>query len=58
MKKKSVVHRISYYTRKVAEKGSIHPAKKQPRAYTYRQERLKLYKKLMHEAIKAEGYRV
>lgn len=55
--KRDVAHRISYYLKKVAEKGSVHPAKKQPRSYTFRSERLMIYKKLMHEAIEAEGYR-
>ncbi len=55
---KPVTHRIAYYLKKVAEKGAVHPAKKQPRSYTYRHERLMAYKKLMHEAITAEGYRI
>lgn len=54
--KKDVIHRISYYLKKVAERTSIHPAKKPPRSHTYRHERLMLYKKLMHEEIKAAGY--
>jgi hypothetical protein len=53
--KKGVAHRIAYYTRKVAEKFSIHPAKKPPRSYTYRHERLMAYKKMMHEQIKARS---
>lgn len=54
--KKDLTHRIAYYLKKVAEKGSVHPAKKQPRSYKYRSERLMLYKKLMHQQIKAAGY--
>jgi hypothetical protein len=54
---KQLVDRIAYYTRKIAEKGSIHPSKKQPRAYTYRNERLMVYKKLMHQLIEKEGFR-
>lgn len=53
---KSLTSRISFYTRKVAEKGSVHPSKKQPRNFKYRSERLKLYKRLMHEIIRKEGY--
>lgn len=53
---KPVVERIAYYTRKVAEKGSIHPSKAFPPSYKYRNDRLKLYKRLMHEQIKKEGY--
>lgn len=49
--KKDITHRIAFYLKKVAEKGSIHPAKKLPRAYTYRHQRLMLYKKLMHQLI-------
>jgi hypothetical protein len=56
MNNKNVTHRIAYYLKKVAEKGSIHPAKKQPTRYKYRNERLALYKKLMHEKIKEAGY--
>lgn len=56
MVKKNVTHRITYYLKKVAEKSSVHPAKKQPSSYTFRNERLKLYKRLMHEEIKAAGY--
>lgn len=49
--KKGIEHRIAYYTRKVAERWSIHPAKKQPRSFKFRNERLAIYKKLMHEQI-------
>jgi hypothetical protein len=52
---KDVVERIVYYTRKVAEKSSVHPAKKQPRAYTYRHQRLLKYKALMHEQIESNS---
>ncbi|GIP64545.1 hypothetical protein J32TS6_31000 [Virgibacillus pantothenticus] len=40
--------RIAYYTKKVADFGSIHPSK---RRNPYRHERLLLYKKLLHEKI-------
>jgi hypothetical protein len=56
MMKKDVTHRIAFYLKKVAEKGSIHPAKKPPNRFKYRNERLVLYKKLMHERIKEAGY--
>lgn len=49
--KKDVTLRITYYLRKVAERGSIHPSKKLPVKYTYRHDRLMLYKKLMHQQI-------
>jgi hypothetical protein len=51
---KTAINRITYYTRKVAEKGSVHPANKQPRSYTYRNERLLAYKSAMHEIIARE----
>lgn len=54
--KKGLSHRIAYYTRKVAESCSVHPSKKQPTSFKYRGERLKLYKKIMHDQIKAAGY--
>lgn len=50
-----VSSRIAYYTRKVAERGSHHPAQKLPAKYTYRNYRLMLYKRLMHEQIWAAG---
>jgi hypothetical protein len=53
---KNVTHRIAYYTKKVAQKVSIHPAKMQPRSYTYRNKRLLQYKKLMHDEIAKTGY--
>lgn len=56
MAQKSVADRIAYFLRKVAERTSVHPAKKQPRSFRYRSERLKLYKKLMHEQIEEAGY--
>jgi hypothetical protein len=49
--KKDITHRIAYYTSKVAQYGSIHPAKKRPAAHTYRQRRLMAYKKIMFEQI-------
>ncbi|MDM8098700.1 hypothetical protein [Oceanobacillus oncorhynchi] len=45
--------RISYYTKKVAQFGAIHPSK---RRNPYRHDRLMLYKKLMHEQIEKEGW--
>jgi hypothetical protein len=51
MIRKDITHRIAYFTCKVAEKGSVHPSRKQPRSYKYRNERLLLYKKLLHERI-------
>jgi len=56
--RKNVTHRIAYYTRKVAERGSIHPSRKQPRSFRYRYERLALYKKLMNEEIIKAGYKI
>jgi len=49
--KKDVTHRIAYYLRKVREITDIHPSKKLHAKYTYRHDRLMLYKKLMHEQI-------
>lgn len=46
--------RITYYTKKVAQFGAIHPSKPQPRAFKYRHQRLMNYKKRMHELIKEE----
>ncbi|MEF7566089.1 hypothetical protein V4V35_24155 [Bacillus infantis] len=48
---KDITDRIAYYTRKVAERGSHHPSKKLPRAYTFRSQRLMAYKKLMDQLI-------
>jgi hypothetical protein len=48
---KQIDHRIAYYLRKVAEKGAIHPARKPPRAHTYRHQRLLAYKAEMHRRI-------
>lgn len=55
MEKKSP-KRIAYYLGKVSERASHHPAKVLPSKYTYRHERLMLYKSLMHELFKKEGY--
>jgi hypothetical protein len=49
--KKDITHRIAYYTRKVAERGSHPRSKKQPRSYTFRSQRLMAYKRLMHLLI-------
>ncbi|WBL16394.1 hypothetical protein [Sutcliffiella sp. NC1] len=54
---KEVTHRIAYYLKKVAERISIHPAKRQPRAYKYRNQRLKVYKALRLQQIEKEGYK-
>lgn len=48
---KPIQERISYYTRKVAERSSLHPSKPLPRAYRYRNERLLSYNHLMHQII-------
>jgi predicted transcriptional regulator len=53
---KHITHRIAYYLRKVAEKGSIHPSRKQPVRFKYRNERLMVYKKRMHELIEANKH--
>ncbi|MGD6871197.1 hypothetical protein ACQCU1_03250 [Sutcliffiella horikoshii] len=50
--KKEISQRIEYYTRKVAQRVTVHPVKKQPRSFKYRNYRLMLYKKLMHEEIR------
>jgi len=56
--KKSLAFRVSYYVKKVAERGAIHPAKKLPRSYKYRYQRLALYKKLLQREIIAAGYEI
>lgn len=53
--RKDVTHRIAFYTRKVAEKFSVHPAKALPRNYKYRSERLMVYKQRMHKLIAEKG---
>jgi hypothetical protein len=55
---KDITHRIFFYTKKVAERMSIYPSKALPAAYTYRSQRLSLYKKLMDERIALMGWRV
>lgn len=55
--KKDIASRISYYLKKVAERGSIHPSKAYPASQKYRGERLKLYKQLMHAEIEELGYK-
>lgn len=55
--KKGITHRIAFYTRKVAELGSIHPSKVQPRSFKYRHQRLMQYKDRMHELINEEQAR-
>jgi hypothetical protein len=54
--KKELVHRIAYYTRKVAEKSSTNLVEKHPRWYTCRHQRLMTYKRLMHNQINKAGY--
>jgi hypothetical protein len=51
VKKKTIVNRVAYFTRKVKEKVSVHPAKVQPRAFKYRNQRLTLYKSLLDKEI-------
>lgn len=57
MMQKDITHRIAYYTRKVAEKFSIHPSKSLPRSYKYRNQRLITYKARMHQLIAEQGYK-
>jgi hypothetical protein len=52
--KKDVTQRLAYYTRKVAERVSFHPAKKLPLKFTYRNERLIVYKRLLRDLIQSE----
>jgi hypothetical protein len=54
--KKDITHRIAFYTGKVAQYGAVHPSKARPAAHKYRQERLRAYKKRMHELIVEGGY--
>ncbi|MGR6115748.1 hypothetical protein ACTHHL_04040 [Aeribacillus composti] len=49
---KNVKH-IAYYTRKVAEQGAIHPAKRDERWF-HRHKRLLNYKKALHARISKE----
>lgn len=49
---KPIIERISYYTRKVAERGSLHPSKPLPNNYKYRAERLMKYKNTLNELIR------
>lgn len=51
---KGIGQRIAYYTKKVAERVSHHPAKPLPAAYTYRAQRLKLYKSLLRQRIETD----
>jgi hypothetical protein len=53
---KELIDRISYYTRKVAEKSSVSLAENHPKWFTYRNQRLMAYKRLMHNQIKQAGY--
>jgi hypothetical protein len=52
-----IVHRIHYYTRKVAERSSINRSEKLPRWSTSRHQRLMKYKKLLHDQINKSGFR-
>lgn len=51
---KDVIHRIAFYTGKLTQYWSVHPAKKRPAAHTFRLERLKVYQKLMHRQIESK----
>jgi hypothetical protein len=53
---KTLDQRIAYFTRKVAERLSHHPAKALPAKFKYRNYRLMLYKRLMNQQIKPSGY--
>lgn len=48
--------KIAYYLEKLTQYGSVHLAKKQPRSFTYRKQRLACYKRLMHELFVKEGF--
>ncbi len=52
---KTIEARISYYVRKVAQRGAVNRAEKLPRKYTYRNERLQCYKRIMHRYIEEGG---
>jgi len=52
--KKDITHRIAYYLKKVNERMSHHPAKLLPAKFTHRNERLMLYKTLMHRQIESK----
>ncbi|MDQ0254896.1 hypothetical protein J2S74_002278 [Evansella vedderi] len=51
MANKTVAHRIAFYTGKLADYVSVHPAKARPRRHKYRQQRLKQYKIALHILI-------
>jgi hypothetical protein len=51
---KELNHRISYYTRKVAEKASVNLAEKHPRWSIYRNQKLLAYKKLCTIKLKEQ----
>jgi hypothetical protein len=53
---KTIDQCIAYYTRKVKERVLHHPAKALPVAYTYRNYRLMLYKRLLDQRIQDTGY--
>lgn len=48
---KTIVERIAYYTRKVAQAGAIHPSR---RRNPYRHARLMSYKTEMHRRINTD----
>lgn len=52
---KSTAQLIAYYTRKVAQYGSVHPSKARPRANKFRYARLMAYKTAMHKRITSEN---
>ncbi|QOY37079.1 hypothetical protein AWH56_005405 [Anaerobacillus isosaccharinicus] len=55
---KTASDRVSYYVKKVAQLGVVHPAKKKPRSHTYRQQRLMQYKAAMHKQIDAHHNKI
>lgn len=50
-------HRIAFYTKKVADYGSVHPSKARPARHRYRRDRLVIYKALLHQQIEEAGYK-
>ncbi|CEG29600.1 hypothetical protein [Bacillus sp. B-jedd] len=55
--KKVLDRRIAFYTRKVADYGSIHPSKVRPARHKHRHSRLMCYKALLFNQIEEAGYR-
>lgn len=52
--RKTLADRVTYYVRKVAERGKVHPAHKIPRSHKYRFERLMKYKARLAELHELE----